>query len=515
MEDIPRFTTQGRTEPRKYFTAVDEETPSPPPSRPRSRSLPVSGASGALARIARREEESALSELSTALAALELPETLAQHLPVDVVGPILLYWLDYDLASPSGSGTTFPFRASSICHSWREGALATHRLWLYPYFNFRRMLGNTAWIEYHDWVASHAGILTFNITFYNDVISVPPSDPVWASFCNTILVKARRIDLTIDNVDADWDILPSRTFPLLESFSARRGVTDTKCPRVVLNIDAPSFQRLELDKVELEYEEPEDGTVCPIHQITALSLSQSEWGVNQLGAMASTFALLRECTVKFDVLYDCPCDAFSWDSLDSLHITVNVIDGEDIPSKIRLPNLTTLGVNDVKWNWPFWQDFVEMSCPALTRFVVHRNHMDHAADFLAALGTHSRIRTLVFRDGSLNDDLVNGLVRPLRHLPLPFPGLRTVHFVNTTALLNFDFTRIKTVLQQRHDYLLSQRSRDGFHFTCDLKRRPDNDSYDPVGNERRGWAERWVVQYNVEERARFEEIWSMMGPRRT
>ncbi|EJD46434.1 hypothetical protein AURDEDRAFT_184386 [Auricularia subglabra TFB-10046 SS5] len=58
-------------------------------------------------------------------------------------------------------------------------------------------------VEYHNWVASHAGILDSNVFLFNDVVSVPPSDPVWTNFCNTILVNARRIDVTIDNVDAD------------------------------------------------------------------------------------------------------------------------------------------------------------------------------------------------------------------------------------------------------------------------------------------------------------------------
>ncbi|EJD46790.1 hypothetical protein AURDEDRAFT_123907 [Auricularia subglabra TFB-10046 SS5] len=401
MADRPRFTTQGRTEPRKYFTAADEDVPSPPPSRPRSRSLPISGASGALARIARRKEaeDTAQGDIvidTSAASAVPATQRAIDRVPTEIISAILTAWMVEESSTPYGLGNRVPFYAMKICSFWRRAAKATLYLWQHPNFCFRQMLKNTdVWIAYHACFVRYGGTQGFHVTLENSVSAVLETNAAWAHFRERILVKARSIDLEVGNSMADDDIL-----------ARRRAIRHA----------------------------------------------------------------------------------------------------EDIRSRSLFPNATTLELADFASNWPFWRSFIETSCPAVTTLCVRRNHVDHTAQFLTGMGTLSQLRTLVFRDGSLNADIVNGLVRPMHGLPMPFVGLRTIRFGNAVPREDFQYECIQSALRLRYSYLPRDRRPTRFVFTCTLKPRFEDPAYD-VSRER---IARTVLRWNEEEFERAKGIWKYM-----
>ncbi|EJD46778.1 hypothetical protein AURDEDRAFT_164230 [Auricularia subglabra TFB-10046 SS5] len=651
MADRPRFTTQGRTEPRKYFTAVDEDVPSPPPSRPRSRSLPISGASGALARIARRKEAEATAQGdividTSASAAVPATQRAIDRVPTEIISALLTAWMAEESSTPYGLGNRVPFYAMQICSFWRRAAKATLYLWQHPNFCFRQMLKHTdVWIAYHACFVRYGGTQGFHVTLENSVSAVLETNAAWAHFRERILVKARSIDLEVANSMADDDILARHRYPFLRELRVRS--REAIYPDIRLSMKAPQLRHVELDGVDMTFDDWANRATNALSALTSLNISHREstvesllylsrmcpvvtdfslavdklrgvrrcasftwpsvvtlrvsarairhaedirsrslfpnattleavrlrieldlrsreaiypdirlsmkapqlrhveldgvdmtfddWAnraTNALSALTSLNISHRESTVE-SLLYlsrMCPvvtdfslavdklrgvrrCASFTWPSVVTLRVSARAIrHAEDIRSRSLFPNATTLELSDFASNWPFWRSFVETSCPAVTTLCVRRNHVDHTMQFLTGMGTLSQLRTLVFRDGSLNADIVNGLVRPVHGLPMPFVGLRTVRFENAVPHENMvprrdsQYECIRAALLLRYSYLLRDHRPTRFVLLCALKPRFEDPAYD-VYRER---IARMVLRWNEEEFERAQGIWKYM-----
>ncbi|EJD46749.1 hypothetical protein AURDEDRAFT_123876 [Auricularia subglabra TFB-10046 SS5] len=501
MAEPPRFTSQGRTEPRQYFTARDDDKPSPPPSRPRSRSLPVSGYVGALARNAAAQ---AAVDVDTAQDAMVVDDAGAQpnnqRLPLDVLTLVLEAWMAEESSNPCSGWRRVPFYALQVCGAWREAAEVTHALWQRPEFFFWRMLRRTAWLEYIACFAKYGGEGGFDVSLVNGSAAVPPLDPVWSLFCHHILPMARNIDLEIYSKDANCDILAGHSFPLLQTLTVRFTAVEIDCPEIKLFMTAPNLHRLELAKTYIVYYDFQNRETNPLWSLTSLSIQRGQYTSANLCGMAATCLALREFSLGINELYHCDCVPVVWASLETLRVSVDCIhDGELILPYLRLPNLTTLEIRDNKHNWDFWRQFVETACPKVVRLGVYRNNMDDAKQFVDGMGGLWQIRELELRNGSLNEDIVTRLVKPDAGQPMPFPNLQRIHFEDAVPLRGFAFWLIQRALQHRYVFRSKCWMTGPFIFTCALKRRIDEEEE----NERRAGAERSIINYNKEEWARF------------
>ncbi|EJD46769.1 hypothetical protein AURDEDRAFT_164221 [Auricularia subglabra TFB-10046 SS5] len=499
MAEHPRLTSQGRTEPRQYFTARDDDQPSPPPSRPRSRSLPVSGYVGALARNAAAQ---AAVDTDTAQDAMVVDDASTQpnnqRLPLDVLTLVLEAWMAEESSNPYSGWRKVPFYALQICGSWREAAEVTHTLWQRPDFSFRKMLNNPHWVEYHACFSRYGGTRGFDVSLSNNVVVVPPSDPVWAHFRDTILVNARTIDLEIFSKDADRDILAGLAFPLLRTLQVRNTTLEADYPDIKLFMRAPELRHLELDKTYMAFDDLANREANPLWSLTSLEVSRPQYTVEDLCMMSGVCIALRELSITIDALHGFVYQPAAWTSLETLHVNAaNIYNGGQIPAGLGLPNLKTLEIKDNKRYWPFWRHFIEVSCPALRRLCVYRNHMDHGKHFVDGMGALSQVRELVFRDGSLNEDIIALLVLGP---PMPFPNVRSVHFENAVSLRGFVFKLMQIALQHRYAFLRDRGMPGPFTLTCELKRKLDNKEED----QHRASAERTVLEYNEEEWQRFQ-----------
>ncbi|EJD46756.1 hypothetical protein AURDEDRAFT_164208 [Auricularia subglabra TFB-10046 SS5] len=502
MAEPPRFTSQGRTEPRQYFTARDDDKPSPPPPRPRSRSLPVSGYVGALARNAAAQ---AAVDVDTAQDAMVVDDASTrpnnQRLPLDVLTLLLEAWMVEESSNPYSGWRRVPFYALQVCGAWREAAEVTHALWQRPEFFFRRMLERPAWLEYIACFAAYGGERGFDVSLVNDSAAVPPSDPVWSLFCHTILPKARSIDLEICSKDADREILAGRSFPLLQTLTVCGTALEDDYPEIKLFMTAPNLKRMELANTYMEFDDLKNRTTNPLWSLTSLGVERVQYSSANLCGMGETCIALREFSLETKTLFHSECAPVVWASLETLRVdTESIFDGELILPSLRLPNLTTLEIRDIKHNWDFWRQFVEVVCPQVVRLGVYRNHMDQAKEFVDGMGGLSQIRELVLRNGSLNDDIVTRLVRPAAGQPMPFQNLQGIHFEDTVPLRGFAFWLIKIALQHRYVFRIKCGMLGPFILTCALKRRIDEDEE----NERRAGAEQSVIEYNEEEWERFQ-----------
>ncbi|EJD46718.1 hypothetical protein AURDEDRAFT_123865 [Auricularia subglabra TFB-10046 SS5] len=416
-----------------------------------------------------------------------------QRLPADILAEFFVAWLHAELNDDSGWETVLPFHAARVCGSWREAALAKHELWTYTRFSCREMISNQAWLQYHACFVQRSGVLGFHIRLTSNVAEIPRSgNPVWTQFCDSILVKARVIDLDVRTQTADASIIAGLTFPRLHTLRIRfTGFSyGGDYPAITLPVLAPVVRHIELYRLNAETED-----------LNSLDINRRLCSVDCLRNISTTFSAATEFSLTTESLYHSPCEWFVWASLRVLRVIVDYVQGGDlIPFCVQLPNLETLEVKDNRLHWSFWRHFIEASCPALAHLCVVRNHMDFSGELVDGLSGLSQLRTLTFRDGSLNEELVGRLILPKPPMQMPFPGLRAVHFEDTVPLDGFRYRLVQIFLQKRYLYLQKNGIASRFDFTCRSKRRPN----DPEENDVREQGEKDVRRYNEDAWRRFQ-----------